>query len=106
MRAQLTDVKNDAMRLGDAPACRYLELVQRFKDLPFGTIVFKYQHDKKTFVRPIATPNGLSSNVLIGHRIDSSDRGVALGGTLCRVMKEDESFTVQITSVIVAEGER
>ena len=98
MRAQLVNVKNDAVRLGDAPHCRYLELVQRCKDLPIGTIVFKYQHGRKTFVRPLATPNGLSSKVLIGHRIDPTEWGIALGGTLCRVMEEGESFTVQIAA--------
>ncbi len=99
MRAQLTKVTKNAVSLKEAPSCRYLELLQRYKDLPLGAIVFKYHHDRKTFVRPLATPNGLSSKVLVGHRLDKTEWGTLLGETLCRVMEEGESFTILITSV-------
>jgi len=98
MKASVVTSAQGLIRLGDAPNCKFLELVQRYKAFPSGTVVIKYQHDNKTYVRALATLSG-SSPVLRANRIDTTDQGIALGGTLCRILQNGTSFTITIDDV-------
>lgn len=103
MRAtvKIAEVRDhEAIRLFDAPVCKFLEMQEGRVGVPKHSLVIKYRHDERTFIRVLGAKT--SETRCLRARLLEEVAGASyldehsIGDLHCRVIQPNESFEITV----------
>jgi len=98
--AQISEVRDcEAVRLFDAPVCKYLQMLDACVGVPKHSIVIKYRHQGHEFIRVLGANNRETRCLRargLGDRAGLDPDEFNAGEMLCRVIQPNETFTITV----------